>query len=378
MSEYQYYEFQALDRPLDAADRQALRALSTRARITASSFTNSYEWGDFKGDPVQLMETWFDLHLYLADWGSRRLMIRWPVHLVDYSQLKAFLGQVEGAELWRAGQFLILDITAEEIEAEDQDDGSGWLSALAPLRSDVLSGDLRLFYLLWLSAVEAGLIGPDEPEPMTGIGPITGALESFAEFFHIDRDLVAAAGEPASDPPAPEAVTSKAVEQVIAALANPEKTAILMQLFDGNAHVRHMLRSLVHQRLRPEAGARQVAARTAGDLRARAKTIRQAREHAQAEKAAAERKRREAAAEMSRRARLGAIAGRGESVWHDIETEIERRNAAGYDKATNLLLDLRTIAMEKGASEDFARRLREIRHRHAQKPRLLERLAKLG
>ena len=51
MGEFQYYEFQAIDRPLDREDQAALRALSTRARITAASFTNHYEWGDFKGDP---------------------------------------------------------------------------------------------------------------------------------------------------------------------------------------------------------------------------------------------------------------------------------------------------------------------------------------
>ena len=62
MSEYQYYEFQAIDRPLGEADRKALRDISTRARITATSFVNSYEWGDFKGDPAKLMERWFDLH----------------------------------------------------------------------------------------------------------------------------------------------------------------------------------------------------------------------------------------------------------------------------------------------------------------------------
>jgi hypothetical protein len=78
MSEYQYYEFQAVDRPLSETDREALRDLSTRARITATSFTNSYEWGDFRGDPAKLMERWFDLHLYFANWGSRRLMIRLP------------------------------------------------------------------------------------------------------------------------------------------------------------------------------------------------------------------------------------------------------------------------------------------------------------
>jgi hypothetical protein len=76
MSEYQHYEFQAIDRPLSEADRQALRDLSTRARITATSFTNSYEWGNFKGDPAKLMERWFDLHLHFTNWGSRRLMIR--------------------------------------------------------------------------------------------------------------------------------------------------------------------------------------------------------------------------------------------------------------------------------------------------------------
>jgi hypothetical protein len=69
VSEYQYYEFQALDRPLGEEDRKALRTLSSRARITATSFTNSYEWGNFKGLRDELMARWFDLHLYLANWG---------------------------------------------------------------------------------------------------------------------------------------------------------------------------------------------------------------------------------------------------------------------------------------------------------------------
>lgn len=378
MSEYQYYEFQAIDRPLGGADQEALRALSTRARITATSFTNSYEWGDFKGDPARLMENWFDLHLYLANWGSRRLMIRWPVHMVDRNLLDAFLGEVDGAELRRAGQNLILDTAFDEVEAEDWDDGSGWLAALAPLRADVLGGDLRLFYLLWLSAVEADVFEPDEPEPMPGIGPVTGALEAFAEFFGIDRDLVAAAAERAADPLAEKPTSSKAVKSVIAAMTDPEKTSFLTRLFDGDAHVGNELRALVRRRLPPPTDTSAVAVRTVGDLRVRAKAIRQARERALAEKAAAERKRREEDTERSRRARLDAIARRGESVWREIETEIERRNATGYDRATSLLLDLRAISMEKGAPEDFLRRLQEIRNRHARKERLIERLAKLG
>ncbi len=69
MSEYQYYEFQAVDRPRDAAAQTELRAPSSRAHITATGFVNTYEWGDFKGDPRRLMERHFDLFLYLANWA---------------------------------------------------------------------------------------------------------------------------------------------------------------------------------------------------------------------------------------------------------------------------------------------------------------------
>ena len=34
---------------------EALRTLSTRARITATSFINHYKWGDFKGDRNRLI-----------------------------------------------------------------------------------------------------------------------------------------------------------------------------------------------------------------------------------------------------------------------------------------------------------------------------------
>ena len=104
MSEYQYYEFLAVDRPLREADRTALRALSSRARITSTSFTNSYNWGDFRGDPMELMERWFDLHAYFANWGTYRLMIRLPKDLVDRNRLDQLLQDIEWAELEESGE----------------------------------------------------------------------------------------------------------------------------------------------------------------------------------------------------------------------------------------------------------------------------------
>jgi hypothetical protein len=69
VSEYQYYAFLALDRPLTGKQRAELRSISSRAEITATRFVNEYEWGDLKGDPREMVEQYFDAFLYLANWG---------------------------------------------------------------------------------------------------------------------------------------------------------------------------------------------------------------------------------------------------------------------------------------------------------------------
>jgi hypothetical protein len=70
VGEYQYYEFVAVDRALDDRQLDQLRALSSRAHITPTSFVNTYEWGNLRGDPRVLMERYFDAFLYLANWGT--------------------------------------------------------------------------------------------------------------------------------------------------------------------------------------------------------------------------------------------------------------------------------------------------------------------
>ena len=238
MSEYQYYEFQAIDRPLGEADMRALGGLSTRARITATSFVNHYNWGDFGGNPENMMERWFDLHLYLANWGTRRLMIRVPKRFLDRSRLKVFLREVDGVQVRVSGRNLIVDIWSEdeEYEYDHLDDGPGLLGAMAPLRSDLLSGDLRLFYLLWLTAVEAGDLEDDENEPLPGIGPLTGSLEAFGNFFHIDPDLVQVAAEVPLNADLGK-VSAAARRRAVEAIPHAEKTAFLGRLVDGDPHV---------------------------------------------------------------------------------------------------------------------------------------------
>lgn len=293
MSEYQYYEFQVIDRPLDQAAQEALRSISSRARITATSFINHYEWGDLKGDPRKFMERWFDLHLYLANWGTRRLMIKVPKRLLDQADLKPFIREIDWVEVWTSGENLIVDIQRHEEGGYDEwdEDGSGRLAALAPLRTDVLSGDLRLFYLLWLTAVQDELIPDDDVEPLPGIAPLSGPLEALAEFFYIDADLVQAASESGAKDPG---LSEDEMRKALATIAEREKIELLRRVVEGDPYVGAELRSRFRKKS-PVASPR----RTAGTLRMRAQEIRDANERADAERREREARRQAAEAEKA-------------------------------------------------------------------------------
>src|SRR5215469_12998796 len=72
MSEYQYYYFESIDKPLTAQQQDELRAISTRAKINSRRFENEYNYGDLKADPDKLLKKYFDVHLYYANWGTRK------------------------------------------------------------------------------------------------------------------------------------------------------------------------------------------------------------------------------------------------------------------------------------------------------------------
>jgi hypothetical protein len=375
LSEYQYYEFQAVDRPLTSAQQSELRALSTRARITATSFVNHYKWGDFKGDPSRLMEHVFDLHLYLANWGTRVFSMRLPRRLIDTAIVEACLIDDEIASLRTVGENIVIEIACDELEFEDWDDGSGWLGALAPLRSGILNGDLRLFYLVWLMAVEAGVAADDAVEPAIGLSPLSGALEAFADFFAIDGDLVDAA---IVEDGAPKDESGNAqAHALIQALPDTEKIALLIGLFDGNdPHLAAGFRRGIRERLGRSCD--EARRRTAGDLRRAAGKASEQRQRREAERAAAERRREEQEKAKEEQRRLEALKRRGEAVWTDVEGAIALRNAPGYDKAAALLADLEMVAQEPGDMAVFRHRLADIRERHARKGRFLEKLVSLG
>ncbi|MDI4234808.1 hypothetical protein OZ411_18550 [Bradyrhizobium sp. Arg237L] len=373
MSEYQYYEFRAIDRQLGPTEQQELRALSSRADITASSFVNTYNWGDFKGNPDRLMARYFDLFLYLANWGTRQIAIRIPKLVLDVPRLKQFIADRDVARIRSEGENVILDVSRDELDAEGEG-GEGWLDAIAPLRNDLLEGDLRSLYLVWLMSVENEDTPDNTIEPLDGLGPLTPQLVAFANFFCIDRDLVeAAAVRSAVLPPEP---SEQEVTAMIKALGAKEKDGYLRRLYDGDPLVRADFR----RRCRPATspGKPVQPRRQAGELRRIAADLAEARRKVEEERRQAEKRREQERETKARKVRIDALKRRGQSAWTDVEAIVAFRNNNAYDQVAVMLADLRELSLLQGTDDEFHRRLTDLRARHKAKRQLLVRLAANG
>lgn len=388
MSEYQYYEFLAVDRPLDAAEQAQVRSLSTRARITATSFVNEYHWGDFRGDPGRLMERYYDAHLYVANWGTHRLMLRLPGDLLDPDVVEEYcVGEQLNARV--AGGFVVLDFTSED-HAGDFDfdhDTEALLSALVGVRIELSAGDLRPLYLGWLAAYGAwerdedafDRDADDDPEPPVppGLATLTAAQRALADFLRLDQDLLAVAAQ-ASSPLQDAGEDPGALTAWVARLPVAEKNRLLGRVVQGDAA---RVRRELLRRFRGDTASTTSAGppqRTVADLLDDTARRRADREHRLAAQHADDQARQEKARALARERRLDELAGQEDTAWSRVEAMIATRKPAEYAAAVTLLTDLRALAQREDRHHAFALGTTALRHTHARKPSLIARLDRAG
>jgi hypothetical protein len=372
MSEYQYYEFQTIDRRLTDKEMAYLRTLSSRVNLSASSAIFVYNWGDFRGDPAKVLEKYFDAMLYLTNWGTRQLIFRFPKDAVDADALRAY--ELDHAIIVQtSAQHLVLDFQVHKEESEWIDSGEGWLSKLAPLRESILRGDFRAVYLAWLRVVELelgfALRGDDdgasdgesdyaddflgisadtlEPPVPPGLDKLSVPLQTFVEFFEISDGIIVAGAEAS----APSAQVSEPIEQWVNRLSEQECKQFLLRVARGEPNMDVQL----VKHLRERFGEKPFPAPSG-----KRRTIKTLLSLAQAhEKRIKEEQRRQAECERVRR--LKALAEKEPQLWNQVRALISQKKAKEYDEAVKHLKELRELAEYQQRSDEFAARIKQIR-----------------
>lgn len=96
------------------------------------------------------MERYYDAHLYLANWGTRRILLRLPRGLLDLDVVGDYCVD-ERVTAWTTSEFLLLDLTSEDESGDVDPDAGAPMSALIGVRTELAAGDLRPLYLAWLA-----------------------------------------------------------------------------------------------------------------------------------------------------------------------------------------------------------------------------------
>ncbi|MEB3173589.1 MAG: hypothetical protein VKN60_00115 [Cyanobacteriota bacterium] len=361
MSEYQYYEFQALDRSLTAAERAELSSISSRAKVTTRSAIFTYSYGDFREDELDLLSRHFDIFYYIANWGTQKLAFRFsndslaPQAPAPYC-LEDILEVIPQEDEW------ILNWNFEQQDGFDVwIEGEGRLDELTELRGELLKEDYRPLYLAWLKGVQLLKLEDDYPEPPIppGLEELSVAQEAFVEMFGIDRHLLSAAAQ-LSQPLGRVFVPSSAsLRQAVAELPRSDCDDFLFKLLQGEENLGAQLRKKLRLH-RPATNLPIISSRTVGQLR---ECARQAKEEE-------ERRAKEAAYEKKVKS-LQALAPQAPKLWDEVDTLLLESKPQNYNRAVTILRQLRDLAEYQKTLPEFQRRMTKISQRYPNRRSLL-------
>lgn len=381
MSEYQYYEFAAIDRPLTRAEMGELRSVSARAVITPSGFINHYEWGDLKADPADWMRRYFDAFVYTANWCSCRLALRVPLASFRKAELKPFATKW-ALTIEAADEHWIFDWALDESEDYDrfaEEDGSGWMRRLAPLRDELLRGDLRPLYLGWLAGAGGGELRDDalEPEVPPGLSELSPPQQALVEFLEIDPDILVAAMAGSARASRTDAEDDDRLDAWLGEWSRDEMAAVLKLIAQGQgqeAERRVRTRHAAWMKAQRPSVAATARRRNVAELRELAKSASGARLAREAK----ERAKQEAERRRQREVQLRQVMADVDKHWDAIDAQAKRGSASGYDRAVRALVDLAEGYALTSSPKEFERALRRFLVRHATRGALLRRLAEAG
>jgi hypothetical protein len=380
MSEYQYYEFAAIDRPLTRAEMADLRAASTRAAITPSGFVNHYEWGSLKADPAAWMRRYFDAFVYTAKWCSCRLSLRVPLATFRKAELKPFAAK-HALTIETGNEHWIFDWSLDESENYDrfaEEDGSGWMRRLAPLRDELLRGDLRPLYLGWLAGATNELRDDAlEPEVPPGLSELSPSQEALVDFLEVDPDMLAAAMAGDARASRANVAESDRIDTWLAEWPHDEMAAVLKMIMQGQGHEaerRVRSRHTAWLKAQRPSVASTVQRRSVAELRELAKSASAVR----LKREAKERAKQEAECRRRREAQLRRLMVDVDKHWEAIDAQAQRGSAAGYQQAVRALSDLAEGYALTSSRKEFERALRRFLAPHATRGALLRRLTKAG
>ena len=375
MSEYQYYEFAAIDGPISDEGLRYARNCSSRADVSRVHWQNTYTFGDFHGSVDTLLK-YYDAHFYIANWGSVRLGLAFPKGAIVPEVIQSFL---RGGKRYE-DKLMVKEVGNRQIISweRNEEGGGGWtegeglIDPLLGVREELLRGDYRALFLGWLADFDAdewcdpkggAVVVPPIP---AGLDQLSPALTALINHFPVDCDALAVAAG-LSQASIPDRIP---MDAVLESLSVSRMRALLSRVAEGGGSgVMAELNRLTVPPVEPAAG----PALRRKDFATKTIATREARKKQEAKAAAAK---RQLEAEL-RKQHLASIMQRAETMWSGLDPLMDLKIASAYDQAAAALLELRDAYAQAGDTGAFQQKITGFRRRYSNRSAMLRRIAQL-
>lgn len=368
--EYQYYEFHALDKLLSSADREEISSWSSRVEATATSAIFTYSYSDFPKDEFRVVEKYFDMMLYLANWGTKRLLLKIPKHLVDFNEIKQFDCSV-WAEYYaesdliiqKKGNYVFIDCRENSEGGYVEWIENGSLIPLLSIREDIINGDYRTLYLFWLHVMSKRskdfkeskeikeILETREPPVPSNLAQPSGTDQAFIDFWEIDSSWIKAAEEASFSNK--EQVFN--FESAIQSISESEKIDYLHRLAKGELHLKQTFLKFLKSK-EGVLNSSSKSNRTVKDLVELVKKIDE-------EKEALKKKE----IDRNKKEKMRKLVKTQEQQWKSVKHNVSQGNSRGYGLAIETLKDLYELAEYENEISKFKFKLEEIKAEFSRK-----------
>ena len=332
MSEYQYFQFGADTRLLTEQEQRKVRSLSSHISVNASGAYVEYHYGDFKHDPIKVLEQYSDVLRYGANWGTRRLAFRFDEQTVDFDAIGHYAFE-DIISVYKRNENVVIDAYfSEETEYEYYDEGEGGGSnPFLFFHQEIMEGDYRSLFLMWLKAVDISYYWEEADEDCpyavpvpAGLKTLNAAHQELGRFIELESELIEAA-ETHSEPL--KECADFATDESLSRLSAQEQRQFLKNLATGSPQKTksELVRRL--KTLQMEADPRKT-----GRPSKKAVPFNVLRDYADQSIEERERRERERA-ERERMEYLERLARDESEMWKSIHENIETKNTKGYDEA---------------------------------------------
>ena len=356
MSGFEMHCFRSIDRPLSQQEMKEIDSWSSRFSPSSSGINYVYHYSSFGQDADTIFPKYFDAMLYFDSWGTKQFMFRFPKSAVNWKELTQFTNVKDDIHLdfKKVGDYITL-----ELYFSDDEDG-GWmeeedylLDALIPIRDEIMRGDYRSLFIGWMIVQKQGELWEEEDEPQeeistpaipANLNKLTAAQQYLVKMFGLDQGFVDAAATFSPNSKEQQIDYSK----LIPLLSSKEKDEYLLKIIQEKPRIEIELRN----KLQELSGGKSPI--TNGQSASWDKLVEISQ---QKNKAAAE-----AYAEEQSQLhiqQMESLISQKEQLWEDATVLLQRTISSHYDRATEILCQLKAVAEYEKQLSAFQKKLSE-------------------